>query len=66
MKMTKEGFIWKIIPTEKQTMLWNTGLFPMFILHEDDTETLLETDTQFLEAYFKNETIGIEVGHYQK
>ena len=43
MKITKDGFIWKIV-TEEAKMIWNSGLYPLYVLYPDDTEALIENE----------------------
>ena len=62
MKITKDGFIWKEIPSDTAKEIWNSGIFSLYVLHSDDAETLIETDEQFFDAIENDLFIGIEVG----
>ena len=65
MKITKNGFIWKIV-TEEAKMIWNNGLYPLYVLYPDDTEALIEDEDTFLDLLAKEFEIGIEVGQITK
>jgi len=57
-----DGFVWLIV-TEKAKEVFNSGLFELFILHEDDSESLVEDFEQLNEAMANGLIIAIEVGH---
>lgn len=61
-KITKENqFVWLLV-TEKAKEIYLSGLFDLYILHDDDSETLVEGFTQLSEALEFGLDIGIEVG----
>ena len=62
MKITKDNFVWLIV-TEKAKEIWNSGLFSLFILYEDDSESLIEEYEDLDNALSNGLSIGIEVGH---
>lgn len=66
MKVTKDGFVWLTV-TEKAKEIFNSGLFDLFILNEDDSESLIEDSEEGYarldEALANGLSIGIEVGH---
>ena len=56
-----DNFVWKIV-TDQAIDLFNTGLFQMYALHDDDTESLIH-DIKDLWYYLVDDVdIGIEVG----
>jgi len=62
-KITKDdSFVWLLI-TEKSREIFMSGLFDLYILYDDDSETLIEGYSQLLEALENGMDIGIEVGH---
>lgn len=65
MKITKNGFIWKIV-TEEAKMIWNNGLYPLYVLYPDDTEALIEDENTFLDLLAKEFEIGIKVEQITK
>ena len=61
MKKTADGFVWLLV-TEKAKEIWNSGLFSLFILYEDDSESLIEDFDDLDNALANGLSIGIEVG----
>lgn len=62
MKITKDGFIWKIVSNETAKKIWYNNVLPLYVLHSDDAETLIESLEQFIDAIENNLYIGVEVG----
>ena len=56
------GFVWFLV-TDVAKEIYLNGLFELYILHDDDSESLVEGFTQLSEALENGEYIGIEVGH---
>lgn len=61
MKKTADGFVWLLV-TEKAKDIWNSGLFSLFILYEDDSESLIEEYEDLDNALANGLSIGVEVG----
>lgn len=63
MKVTKDLFVWKTIshPMASQ-FYYQEDSFPVYILHDDDSETLIDSEEELLNAYYEKATLGIEVG----
>ena len=79
--LTKEGFVWHDVTSKiKYQLDWfdmkdydqRKGFqdawkcFELYAIHEDDTESLLETVDEIEEAVKLGLRIGIEVGHLPK
>ena len=64
MKITNDKFIWKIVTHKQAEALWNTGLFELYILFDDDTEKLIESKEELLYAFKKEHVVGLEVGKF--
>jgi len=65
MKITKKDkFIWKIIPYEQALLIFEN--ISLFVLHKDESESLIETKKELNDAIKLNEVIGIEVGFIPK
>lgn len=62
MKITKDGFVWLTVNSEKTLEIWKNGIFNLFILYNDDSEGLIETEAQLTNAVSCGLEIGIEVG----
>jgi len=60
-KITDDGFVW-LIATEKAKEIFISGLFSLYELHDDDSESLIIGFDQLNEALANGISIGIEVG----
>lgn len=56
-----DGFIWMIV-TDKAIQVHTSGLFELYVLYEDGSESLVESNQQIRDAVSKGLDIGIEVG----
>lgn len=61
MKVTADGFVWLLV-TDKAKDIWDSGLFELYILNEDDSESLIEEFIDLCIALEQGLSIGIEVG----
>jgi|SaaInlLV_10m_DNA_2_1039722.scaffolds.fasta_scaffold36418_3 hypothetical protein len=63
MKVTKDGFVWKLITPYKAKEMFYYGMFDIYLLYDDDSESKAETmvDINTHEGLF-----GIEVGHLNR
>jgi len=61
-KIESEGFVWLLV-TEKAKEVFITGLFDLYILYSDDSESKIEGFGQLVDALDNGFDIGIEVGH---
>jgi hypothetical protein len=57
-----EGYVWLLV-TDKAKEIYQSGLFELYILHDDDSESLVEEFFQLNEALEDGLDIGISVGH---
>lgn len=62
MKVTKDLFVWKIITHKQASNIFHLGVFDVFKLNEDDSESMIESEEELLEAYYEKAVMGIEVG----
>lgn len=62
MKKIVNDFIWLVV-TDKAKEIFNADLFQIYTLHDDGTESLIETFEDFNEALENGLDIGIAVGH---
>lgn len=62
MKITKDGFVWLTITADKAAEIWQKEVFNLFILYDDDSEGLIESEVQLANAIACGMQIGIEVG----
>lgn len=64
MKITNDGFVWLII-TSKVKEVFSSGLFEVYALFDDNSDTLVESH-QDLEKFMENGCkFGIEVGYIE-
>lgn len=62
-KITRDdGFVWLLVPADKAFALWEAGVFPLYRLYADDSESLIESDEDMRAALEDGCRIGIEVG----
>lgn len=60
-KITDDGFVWLVV-TEKAKEIFISGLFSLYELHNDSSESLIEGLDQLNLALEQGAVIGIEVG----
>ena len=60
--ITKDHFIYKILTYYQATAFFASGTIEVFILHDDDSETIITTGLALSEAMRNNKRLGIEVG----
>lgn len=64
-RVTKDGFVWLDV-SDKAKEIFNSGLFELFILHEDESESLVQpTPEGWMEmdtAMANGLKIAVEVG----
>lgn len=64
-KIADDGFMWLIV-TVKAKQVFLSGLFELYILYNDDSESKVEGFGQLVEAIEQGFDIGIEVGFLNK
>lgn len=65
MKVTNDGFVWKLVDGDIAKDIFALGLFELYLIHYDDSESLVESWTQLNNALESGYQIGIEVGHIE-
>jgi hypothetical protein len=58
----KDGFVYLLV-TDKAKDVYASGVFELYALYEDDSESLIESHEQLNEALEQGLDIGIGVGH---
>lgn len=56
------GFVWLIV-TDVAKEIYVSDIFDLFILHDDDSESLIKDFSEINQALEDGQQIGIEVGH---
>ena len=62
MKITKDGFIWKVITFDEAKVICSSGALEVFALWENDVETLIENYEDINNFAEAGAEFGIEVG----
>jgi len=57
-----DNFVWLIV-TEKAKDIFHSGIFELYILHDDGTESLITSYDEINKALENGLDIAIEVGH---
>ena len=60
-KVTDDGYVWCIVTYAAKELL-SSGALSISELHDDDSESLIETQEQLNEALERGNPIGIDVG----
>ena len=60
MKVTKDGFVWLVLNQFQIKKAFT--VFELYILHDDDSETLINSTKELIDAVNNNFIIGIPVG----
>jgi hypothetical protein len=63
MKVMNDGFVYKLLDEEKAKDIFALGLFELYIIWGDDSESLATNWIQLDNAIRSGYDIGIEVGH---
>lgn len=61
MKITGDGFVWKLITAEEARKIWDAEIFEIYKLYDDDSEGLIESEEQLLEEIAAGSQLAIEV-----
>ena len=64
MKTTKDNFIYKIV-TDKAKEIFNSGLFELYAIHNNESESLINTFDELNNHLENGLEIGIEVGYFE-
>ncbi|WP_373804333.1 hypothetical protein [Bacteroides heparinolyticus] len=63
MKVTKDGFVWKLITGDEARKIWDAELFEIYKLYDDDSEGLIENEERLQEEIAAGSQLAIEVGN---
>ena len=62
-KVTREdGFVWLLVSAENARKLWAANAFTLYRLYDDDSESMIESETDLELTIESGNQIGIEVG----
>jgi hypothetical protein len=66
MKVTDDGFVWKLIDKNKAKQILMLELFDLYALHNDGSESLILNFLDLDNALENGDCIGMEVGNLNK
>jgi hypothetical protein len=61
-RITEDGFIWKVLPNKSAKMIFVNGSIDLYILFDDVSEILIKTFQELWLALEQGNPIGIKVG----
>ena len=62
-KITADGFVWKLINKEKAEKILMLELFEIYTLYNDESESLILNFGDIEDAFNNGDKVGIPVGH---
>lgn len=62
-KITTDGFVWKLINKEKAEKILMLELFEIYTLYNDESESLILNFEDIEDAFNNGDKVGIPVGH---
>ncbi len=63
MKVTDDGFVWKLIDRNKAEKILMLELFELYALYNDGSESLILNFADLDDAFDNGDKVGIEVGN---
>lgn len=61
-KVLDDGFVWLTVSRRQAKLIWDAEIFSLYILYSDGSESLIETEDDFISAESRGLDIGIGVG----
>lgn len=63
MRVMNDGFVYKVVSGEKARQIFDLNLFELYILWDDNSESLIDSEARLQEAIRFAYEIGIAVGN---
>lgn len=63
MKVMKDGFVYKLVSGDKAKDIFSLELFELYVIHDDDSESLIDTRNDLIQTIENGKEIGIPVGN---
>lgn len=63
MRVMKDGFVYKLVSSDKAKDIFSLGLFDLYVIHNDDSESLIDSRNDLIQALENGNEIGIPVGN---
>jgi hypothetical protein len=64
-KVTEDNFVWKVLTESQAKFIFISGIFELYLLFDDGTDTLIESIEEIGEAAKEGAQLVIEVGFYE-
>ena len=64
-KVTEDNFVWKILNEGQAKFVFISGVFELYLLFDDGTDTLVESIDEIYVATKEGAQLVIEVGFYE-
>lgn len=61
-----DGFVWFVITADQARKLWKANVFTLYVLYDDDSEGMIDSEEKLENCIRKGCSIGIEVGFLSK
>lgn len=58
---TLDGFLWADVTAMAENIWYNGGIFEMYEIHQDGSESLIESESDLVRATKNKSTIAIEL-----
>ena len=65
-KVTEDNFVWKVLTEGQAKFVFISGVFELYILYSDESDTLVESIDEIATAVKEGAELAIEVGFYNK
>lgn len=65
-KVTEDGFVWKVLSEGQAKFVFISGVFELYILYIDESDSLVESFPEIEKAIKEGAQLVIEVGFYEK
>ena len=64
-KVTQDDFVWKVLTESQAKFIFISGIFELYLLFDDGTDTLVESIDEIYVAAKEGAQLVIEVGFYE-
>lgn len=64
-KVTEDNFVWKVLTESQAKFVFISGVFELYLLFDDGTDTLVENIYEIELATMQEAQLVIEVGFYK-
>lgn len=65
-RVTEDNFVWRILSEGQAKFVFVSGVFDLYILYVDESDTLVESISEIEKAIKEGAQLAIEVGFIEK